>query len=105
MENNPTLASIIEKQKKRYALLLRIYELTDGDETKMVLLEAPDGVNSSEVQSIVDYLAGEGLVESLADEAPLVRTMFAEALARHGLQPRMAEAYAAEVADLPTVPA
>lgn len=39
----------------------------------MVLLEAIDGADSSEVQSIVDYLAGEGLVESLADEAPLVR--------------------------------
>lgn len=73
MDNNLTLASIIEKQKKRYALLLKVYELTDGDETKMVLLEATDGVDSSEVQSIVDYLAGEELVESLADEAPLVR--------------------------------
>jgi oxalate decarboxylase/phosphoglucose isomerase-like protein (cupin superfamily) len=37
-----------------------------------------------------------------ADEQPLVRTWFAEALARHGLKPRMDEAYAAELADLPT---
>ena len=40
-----------------------------------------------------------------ADEAPVVRTLFAEALARHGLKPRMAEAYAAEVAELPTTSA
>jgi oxalate decarboxylase/phosphoglucose isomerase-like protein (cupin superfamily) len=36
-----------------------------------------------------------------ADETPAVRTMFAEALARHGLKPRMDEAYQAELADLP----
>ena len=37
-----------------------------------------------------------------ADEPASVRTMFAEALARHGLKPRMDEAYAAEVVELPT---
>jgi oxalate decarboxylase/phosphoglucose isomerase-like protein (cupin superfamily) len=37
-----------------------------------------------------------------ADESPQVRQWFTEALARHGLQPRMEEAYAAEKADLPT---
>jgi len=36
-----------------------------------------------------------------ADEAPAVRGMFAEALARHGLSPRMEEAYQAELANLP----
>ena len=36
-----------------------------------------------------------------ADEAPVVRTMFAEALAKHGLAPRMDAAYAAELVDLP----
>ena len=36
-----------------------------------------------------------------ADEAPEVRRMFAEALARHGIQPRMDEAYQAELAELP----
>ena len=36
-----------------------------------------------------------------ADEAPVVRTWFAEALARHGLQSRMEEAYKAELAELP----
>jgi oxalate decarboxylase/phosphoglucose isomerase-like protein (cupin superfamily) len=36
-----------------------------------------------------------------ADESPKVRTMFAEALARHGLRPRMDEAYGAELAELP----
>jgi oxalate decarboxylase/phosphoglucose isomerase-like protein (cupin superfamily) len=36
-----------------------------------------------------------------ADEDPKVRTMFAEALARHGMKPRMEEAYRAELADLP----
>ena len=36
-----------------------------------------------------------------ADEQPLVRGMFAEALARHGMQSRMDEVYAAE---LPTLP-
>jgi oxalate decarboxylase/phosphoglucose isomerase-like protein (cupin superfamily) len=36
-----------------------------------------------------------------ADEQPLVRRMFAEALARHGLQSRMDELYAAEPGSLP----
>ena len=36
-----------------------------------------------------------------ADEQPIVRTLFAEALAKHGLQPRMDDAYKAELADLP----
>lgn len=36
-----------------------------------------------------------------ADEDPSVRTMFAEALARHGMEPRMEGAYEAELADLP----
>ena len=36
-----------------------------------------------------------------ADESPKIRTMFAEALARHGLRPRMDEAYQAELAELP----
>jgi oxalate decarboxylase/phosphoglucose isomerase-like protein (cupin superfamily) len=36
-----------------------------------------------------------------ADETPVVRQLFAEALAKHGLKPRMEEAYQAELADLP----
>jgi oxalate decarboxylase/phosphoglucose isomerase-like protein (cupin superfamily) len=36
-----------------------------------------------------------------ADESPEVRQSFSEALARHGLQPRMDEAYAAEKLELP----
>jgi hypothetical protein len=36
-----------------------------------------------------------------ADERPLVRRMFAEALARHGMQSRMEDVYAAELANLP----
>lgn len=36
-----------------------------------------------------------------ADESPIVRTYFAAALAAHGAQPRMEEAYQAELADLP----
>jgi len=36
-----------------------------------------------------------------ADEKPLVRQMFADALARHGLTPRMDEAYQSELASLP----
>ncbi len=36
-----------------------------------------------------------------ADESPKIKTMFAEALARHGLRPRMDEAYQAEMAELP----
>jgi oxalate decarboxylase/phosphoglucose isomerase-like protein (cupin superfamily) len=36
-----------------------------------------------------------------ADESPRVRTWFADALARNGLEPRMDDAYAAERADLP----
>jgi oxalate decarboxylase/phosphoglucose isomerase-like protein (cupin superfamily) len=36
-----------------------------------------------------------------ADEGPLVRRMFADALARHGMQSRMEEVYAAELPNLP----
>lgn len=36
-----------------------------------------------------------------ADESPVVRQLFADALARHGVQPRMEEAYQAELAELP----
>ena len=36
-----------------------------------------------------------------ADERQVVRELFAEALAKHGLSPRMDEAYTAELADLP----
>jgi oxalate decarboxylase/phosphoglucose isomerase-like protein (cupin superfamily) len=39
-----------------------------------------------------------------ADEAPLVRKLFTEALAEEGLEPRMNEAYQAEQADLPPRP-
>ena len=36
-----------------------------------------------------------------ADESPVIRQWFTEALSKHGLQPRMEEIYAAEKADLP----
>jgi oxalate decarboxylase/phosphoglucose isomerase-like protein (cupin superfamily) len=36
-----------------------------------------------------------------ADEKPVVRQLFADALSRHGLQPRMDAAYQAELTDLP----
>ena len=36
-----------------------------------------------------------------ADEHPKVRQLFAEALAKHALTPRMDEVYAAEVGNLP----
>ena len=36
-----------------------------------------------------------------ADENPLVRTMFANALARHGLTPQMEESYRKELETLP----
>ena len=73
MEANTRLDSLLEKQRKRYLLLDKIYELTDGDESKILMLEAPEELDSKEVLSIVRYLAGEGLVDSLADEAPLLR--------------------------------
>jgi hypothetical protein len=36
-----------------------------------------------------------------ADEMPMVRKMFADELAQHGLTPRMDRAYAQKLADLP----
>jgi hypothetical protein len=36
-----------------------------------------------------------------ADEKPEIRSMFADALAKHGVAPKMDDAYAAELADLP----
>jgi hypothetical protein len=73
MEAKLKLDSVLEKQRKRYLLLLRIYELTDGDERKILMLETPEGLDENEVMTIVDYLSGEGLVQHLADEAPLIR--------------------------------
>src|SRR6266536_2749222 len=73
MEAKLKLDSVLEKQRKRYLLLLRIYELTDGDERKILMLETPEGLDEKEVMTIVDYLTGEGLVQRLADEAPLIR--------------------------------
>ena len=40
-----------------------------------------------------------------ADEKPVVRTIFAQELARRGLAPKMDQAYAAELAELPSVQA
>src|SRR5947207_4816613 len=73
MQAKTRLDSLLEKQRKRYLVLDKIYELTDGDESKILMLEPPEEIDSNEVLSIVRYLAGEGLVESLADEAPLLR--------------------------------
>jgi hypothetical protein len=39
-----------------------------------------------------------------ADESPRVREMFAEALAKHGLKPRMGEVYRKELETLPPLP-
>ncbi len=39
-----------------------------------------------------------------ADESPLVRRLFADAMAQQGVQPRMDEAYEAELGDLPPKP-
>jgi hypothetical protein len=39
-----------------------------------------------------------------ADESPRVRELFSQALARHGLKPRMEEAYAKELETLPPLP-
>ncbi len=72
METNVRSSSILEKQRKRYELLLKIYELTDGDENKMIQLEIHEDLSPIEVQSTIDYLAGEGLVNSLADEGLLL---------------------------------
>jgi len=36
-----------------------------------------------------------------ADEPPVVRQLFSEALAKHGLKPRMEPVYETELADLP----
>ena len=36
-----------------------------------------------------------------ADEKPVIRQLFSEALAKHGMTPRMDEAYQAELAELP----
>jgi hypothetical protein len=73
MEANIWSDSLLEKQRRRYLLLEKIYELTDGDESKIIMLEPTEELSPKEVLSIVRYLTGEGLVESLADEAPLLR--------------------------------
>jgi oxalate decarboxylase/phosphoglucose isomerase-like protein (cupin superfamily) len=39
-----------------------------------------------------------------ADEKPIVRKLFADELAKNGLQPKMEDAYQAELADLPPAP-
>ena len=45
-----------------------------------------------------------GMQIDYADETPEVRQMFSDALARHGLQPQMDEAYAKELETLPPLP-
>jgi len=40
-----------------------------------------------------------------ADERPEIRSLFAQELAKHGMQPRMADTYQAELPDLPPKPA
>jgi oxalate decarboxylase/phosphoglucose isomerase-like protein (cupin superfamily) len=42
-----------------------------------------------------------GMQIDYADEEPEIRRMFAEALSKHGLKPRMDDVYAAEIATLP----
>ena len=73
MQAKTRLDSLLEKQRKRYLVLDKIYELTEGDESKILMLEPPEEIDANEVLAIIIYLAGEGLVESLADEAPLLR--------------------------------
>ena len=73
MEARLKLDSILEKQRKRYLVLLRIYELTDGNEQEILQLEPPEGLDEKELMPIVDYLAGEGLIHRLATEAPLLQ--------------------------------
>jgi hypothetical protein len=46
-------------------------------------------------------LAGDQI--DYADEMPMVRRMFADELAKHDLTPRMDQAYAQELADLPSL--
>ncbi len=72
MDTDRRFTLILEKQKKRYSLLLKIYELTEGDENKIIQLDVPEELSTDEVQSAVDYLEGEGLVRSLADEGLLL---------------------------------
>lgn len=73
MNAGAQLDSIIDKQKKRYSLLRKLYELTDGVETKITLLEAPEGIDQRELWSIIDYLSSERLLKQLAGNAPLVQ--------------------------------
>src|ERR1700674_1281967 len=73
MQNNPQYDLIVEKQKKRYALLRKIYELTEGVESRIVELECPETLDLGEVLSIIDYLSAEGLVVQLSGNAPLVQ--------------------------------
>jgi hypothetical protein len=40
-----------------------------------------------------------------ADERPEIRSLFAQELAKHGMQPRMEDTYRAELPDLPPKPA
>ena len=49
----------------------------------------------------LDQQAARRRPDRLRRRKPLVRTLFAEALGKHGLQPRMDEAYQAELAELP----
>lgn len=73
METKLQFDSIVEKQGRRYALLVKIYELTDGDESKIIHLEFPQGLDQRGAQAALDYLAGEGLISLLADDAPLLQ--------------------------------
>jgi hypothetical protein len=71
---NKTAQQIQEKQEKRYRLLHRLYEATEGNPNVSVALSdlaAEAGLSYEEADSALDYLAAESLV-SLDGFGPLV---------------------------------
>jgi hypothetical protein len=64
--NHASLESIIEKQKLRYQILRKMYEIAGDDLTYIIrpaLLYETEGTTKDEIIRVLDYLRAEGLVK------------------------------------------
>jgi hypothetical protein len=62
--NHASPESIVEKQKKRYQVLLKIYDLVDDDVRQTVrpaLFYETGRTTQDEIFRVLDYLTGEGV--------------------------------------------
>jgi hypothetical protein len=73
---NSDLARVQEKQKKRYQLLRRVYDLADGQVTpiRFFSIAEQEGFNKQDAEDAYHYLIGEGLIESFSATGSVLLT-------------------------------